>query len=189
MNSTRIFLLISACAFVMACSTEAAFGAQSISTTIAGTDVVHGTSVSVSTEGVRGIVVIFLSSKCPCSDSHSDSIKKLAQNYSEYRFVGIHSNADEPIESSRPYFEKLALPFPVVQDDKLALADRFKAFKTPHVFVLSQAGELLYQGGVTESHFAQEAKKHFLADALEALRNGKNPPLAQTRTLGCMITR
>lgn len=156
---------------------------------ISGIDLLHGKNIDISSEGTRGLVVVFLSAKCPCSDSHSADLKQLEIKYPEFHFVGVHSNSDESIEDSKNYFSKLALPFPVIQDDKAAIAGQFKALKTPHVFVISPTGEMLYQGGVTDSHVAPAAKKHFLADALEAVRSGKTPQVTQTRTLGCIITR
>ena len=93
--------------------------------------------------GNKGTVVVFLSAKCPCSDSHVPVLKKLAEEFKDFSFVAIHSNADEQIDSSKSYFETAKLPFPVLQDEKSKIADEYRAFKTPHVFVLSPEGKIL----------------------------------------------
>ncbi len=185
MNRTLVLRL-----FLMATVlTSGSAGATPLPASISGMDLLHSKNITVSAEGARGLVIVFLSAKCPCSDSHSADLKHLQASFPEFRFVGIHSNTDESLESARPYFAKLDLPFPILQDEKLGIAERFKAFKTPHVFLLSPNGDIVFQGGLTESHFANQAKKHYLEDALEAVRNGKNPPVAQARTLGCIIKR
>ncbi|MBS1970649.1 MAG: redoxin domain-containing protein [Bdellovibrionales bacterium] len=137
----------------------------------------------------KGTVVVFLSAKCPCSDSHITELKSLFEKYKDFKFVGIHSNVDEDLEFSKKYFVAQALPFPVLQDEKATLADTFKAFKTPHAYVLSPEGEIVFQGGITNSANGKDAKVHYLADALEDIQQGHKIKTASVRTLGCVILR
>lgn len=137
----------------------------------------------------KGHVIIFMSSKCPCSNSHVSELTKLADLYKDFRFTVVHSNMDESFESSQEYFKKLGFKFDVVQDEKAEMADQLKAFKTPHVFVLSPNAEILYQGGITNSSHAPSATQHFLADALEDIHQNRPVKLSQGRTLGCVISR
>jgi thiol-disulfide isomerase/thioredoxin len=154
---------------------------------ISGDDIITGAPATVSLDGTS--VVVFLSSKCPCSESHEAVLKQLSQKYNHVKFVGIHSNADEPLAEARAHFKKSALPFPVLQDDKGGALERFKAFKTPHVFLLADNGKVVFQGGVTDSHDAKNAKKNFLADALEDVHQKRTVRVAEARTLGCIIAR
>lgn len=137
----------------------------------------------------KGHVIIFMSSKCPCSNSHAAELIKLADLYKDFRFTAVHSNMDETYESSQDYFKKLGFKFDIVQDDKAEMADQLKAFKTPHVFVLSPNAEILYQGGITNSSHAPSATQHFLADALEDIQQNRPVKISQGRTLGCVISR
>lgn len=139
----------------------------------------------------RAAVIAFLSARCPCSASHENTLKELANEYSKqgFSFIGIHSNADEPMTVAQSHFTQAALPFPVVRDDAAKIADRFGAVKTPHVFVVAPNGEILYQGGVDDSNDAKSAKKPYLREALAALARGEIPPVALTRALGCVIKR
>lgn len=134
-------------------------------------------------------VLIFLSAKCPCSNSHTQILKNLSSEYKEFQFYAIHSNADEDAALTKSYFAKAAFPFPTLQDTKSELANKLGALKTPHAFVLNQKGEVIYQGGVTDSHIGPEAKKNFLKEVLEDLREGKNPRHKEGRALGCYIQR
>lgn len=160
-----------------------------------GTNLLTGTDESIAS-GTKGVVAVFMSVHCPCSNSHVGVLKALKNKYKEFQFVAIHSNADEPAESSKPYFEKASLGFPVLQDVKHALADELKASRTPHAFVLSTTGQVLYRGGVTDSTEAERAQKQYLEQALKDVRDAPaGVPLdrvvktKETRSLGCAIMR
>lgn len=139
--------------------------------------------------GKKGTVLVFLSSKCPCSNSHVGVLKALANEYKEFSFVAVHSNADETVADAKSYFTSVDLPFPVIQDEKTTIADEWKAIKTPHVFVISPEGKTLYKGGVTNSNNGPKADVQFLRDALADLQAGRAVKVAEGRTLGCAITR
>jgi thioredoxin-related protein len=153
---------------------------------IHGTDLVQNQQVALPT---KNLVVVFMSAKCPCSDSHLAVLKKLSENYKDYKFVAVHANSDEGADLTKTYFAAAKLPFPVVQDVKGALANDFKALKTPHAFVFNARGEIAYQGGVTNSAKAESADKNFLAAALEDLHQGHEVKVKNGRTLGCIILR
>jgi peroxiredoxin len=113
----------------------------------------------------------------------------MAKDFKEFRFIGIHSNTDEPVQESRDHFQQANLPFPIIQDEHAQLADLLGAFKTPHVFLLGKDGEILFQGGVDNSHDPARATQPYLKNALLALRSGKTVEVAQARALGCIIKR
>ncbi len=137
----------------------------------------------------KALVLIFMSAKCPCSNSHVPEIKALASKYPDFRFAVIHSNPDESKEDAQKYFNESGLNVEIIQDEKTEIADSLKAFKTPHAFVIGPNGETLYQGGVTNSAHAPNADKHFLANALEDIQKGQKVQTPEGRTLGCVIMR
>lgn len=107
-----------------------------------------------------------------------------------FQFVGVHSNQDEEADITESHFRGIdPLGFPVIEDKGAKIADRFGSLKTPHVFVISKTGEVLYQGGINDSARPASAKKHYLKEALTALANGQSPENKVTRTLGCRISR
>lgn len=137
----------------------------------------------------KGLVMVFLSAKCPCSMSHIDELKSLVQEFKEFAFVGVHSNQDEALATSQESFRALRLPFVILEDETAKLADKYQAVKTPQVFVLNPQGKVLYQGGVTNSNVAQKADKHLLREALTAIRAGQSVPNLESKALGCAIVR
>ncbi|MFZ4713700.1 MAG: redoxin domain-containing protein [Bacteriovoracaceae bacterium] len=135
-------------------------------------------------------VVVFLSSSCPCSNSHIEHIKALKTEFPQIDFVAVHSNVNEETKESEDYFFKINLPFEVLQDDKAQIADLLQANKTPHAFLISKEGTLLYEGGVTNSaHGEAKASKLFLKTALTEFTSGKEISMKEGRTLGCAISR
>ena len=140
-------------------------------------------------KGKKALVAVFLSARCPCSASHLSELRSLAKQYTDFTFLGIHSNADESLLEAQHYFKKNPLPFRILRDQNSKAANHFKALKTPHAFVIANDGTLLYRGGVTNSSDASRATTHFLNEALTSVRQGKKVLTQHGRTLGCVISR
>ncbi|MGZ3723867.1 MAG: redoxin family protein [Bdellovibrionales bacterium] len=155
---------------------------------VGGQDLLSGKTVEV-IPGKLGTVVVFMSAKCPCSNSHIGIVKKLAADFKEYNFVAVHSNSDESVEQAKSYFKSADLGFPVIEDRGDKLADEFKANRTPDAFLIAANGETIFKGGVTNSHEGETAEKHYLRDALSEVKAGQPVKVAQARTLGCAISR
>ena len=117
---------------------------------VAGPNIISGKSETVK-GGPKGLVVVFLSAKCPCSKSHTPELVQLAKEFKDFNFVAVHSNMDEKPELARDYFSELKLPFSVIQDYDARIADGFKALKTPHVFILDPSETVVFQGGMSDS--------------------------------------
>lgn len=193
-------------------STLSSSAAQAfLPTEISGLNLTTGQTSRIDLNSHEATIAIFLSIKCPSSKSHLPLINELAKKWKKFQFVGIHSNVDEDVTSSQKFFQKLNLNFPVIQDEKAVLADKLKAFKTPHVFILklkhdlkhntsaANEVEILYRGGVTESYLysvdekaddkSGNKKRNYLREALEDLDQKKSLRTTETRTLGCAIAR
>ena len=139
--------------------------------------------------GAKGTVAIFMSAKCPCSNSHVKLVQDLAREFKEFAFVLVHANADEAVSSARTYFRALDFTFPVLQDERTELANRWRANKTPHAFVIAPGGTVLYKGGVTASNRAEPSSQQFLRNALEDVTHGVVVRVSEGRTVGCVISR
>jgi peroxiredoxin len=137
----------------------------------------------------QGVVVVFLSAKCPCSHSHLGELNQLAADFKDYKFFAVHSNSDESEELARKYFSEAHLSFPVIQDEHYQLADQFKASRTPHAFVVDAQGKVRYRGGVSNSSDFPSASRRYLREALSDLHAGKAVRTPEGRTLGCFISR
>jgi len=136
-------------------------------------------------------VLVFLSASCPCSMSHEAELNSLADQYSKkgVQFVGIHSNDDEHRPDLEAHFQSKNWKFPVLQDGGAKIADRFGAFKTPHVFVISPSGKTLYMGAVSDSRDFSAAKIFYLRDVLEDILSNRKLRWDKILSVGCVIRR
>jgi hypothetical protein len=134
-------------------------------------------------------LLVFLSARCPCSLSHLNSLRTLAETYPKVRFIGVHANREEPADEVKKELSWNKVPFPVLEDTDQALANALGALKTPHAFLIGSRGGVVYRGGVDDSHDAARAKNRYLASALDAILGGRTPEPNETRALGCSIAR
>lgn len=155
-----------------------------------GQELFEGKTFTFPQKESKAAVVMFLSATCPCSASHEKALRDLSEKYSKegFEFIAVHSNQNETQELAKLHFKSAGLPFPIVEDRGAKIADELKALKTPHVFVI-QNNQIVYQGGVDDSNVASEAKTHYLADALQELKENKPITVAKSRSLGCQIKR
>lgn len=152
------------------------------------TEVISSQKIKID-NNTKAVAYIFFNVDCPCSNAHLDHLKKLAQKYTDIKFFGVHSNKSSSPNKVKEYFENAALPFPVVDDRDLSIANELGALKTPHVFLFDENQQLVFQGGATSSRNPLNAKHFFLKDALYALTHDQPQPIKEARTIGCYIQR
>ena len=111
--------------------------------------------------GKLSTVAIFLSKDCPCSKGNLDYINELSKEFPEFQFIGIHSKKNTSNDEIKSYLKDKPLHFDIYNDSDLKIADLFKALKTPHAFILNPQGEIVYNGGITNSTFPKNAKEFF----------------------------
>lgn len=135
----------------------------------------------------KGTVIVFVSQKCPCSNSHRSEIESIQKAFRELNFLLLHSDAKELPEEVIAHFS--SWPFEVRRDQGQRLANRLGAHKTPHAFFITANDKLIYRGGLTDSQKLESAKSFFLRDYLTRfLKNGQKNP-KEVRSLGCAIAR
>jgi len=157
----------------------------------------------------KATVLVFLSTLCPCSQNHEPRFKDIFEEFGKegFQFVGIHSNRFLPAADAIKHFKEANLPFPVLDDSSLLVANRFDAQATPHAFVLGRNGEILFRGGVDSSHdpFERESDNKiklkdgqrvlksklnsYLVNALRAIQAGSDQFEKGPRVVGCVIDR
>lgn len=139
----------------------------------------------------RATVFFFASTECPISNIYTPRMVELAKSYTA-RSVGfflVDANREDSPASLRKYAAERGIAFPLVKDDKLALADSLIADHTPEAIVLDGQGIVRYRGRIDDNRDRSKIIRHDLQEALDALLAGK--PVARPRTLaiGCSIFR
>lgn len=165
------------------------FGAQSVEK-MTGFSLTKSSLLTFEFKGnQKPAVIMFLSKECPCSKANLDYLNELSKQFPDYSFIGVHSKKGSKNEEIINYLQDKNLSFDVLNDADLKIADEFKALKTPHVFIVSTKGEIVYNGGVTNTTFPANAKEHYLKNALTEWQKQKSINNPETRTLGCFIVR
>ena len=142
------------------------------------------------------LVVSFWSKDCPWQKKWDPDLSAIAREYQQkgVRLVAINSNATEygDAKGLATYRKKSDLPFPILIDKNNKLADLFGAKTTPHIYLISSKGEVLYTGAVdndANDNKAQGERQDYLRDALNAALAGKAITVKETKPKGCTIKR
>jgi len=139
----------------------------------------------------KATVVMFIATQCPVSNAYNERMVRLAQDYApkKVRFLGVNANKQESVEEVAKHAKAHQFPFPVLIDVGNAVADRYDARVTPHVYLIDDKGILRYRGRIDDSQDESGIKSQDLRAALDAVLAGKPVPTPETRAFGCTIKR
>ncbi len=152
----------------------------------------------------RILVVIFTCNHCPTAQYYEERIKQIAADYKDkgVTLVAIMPNDPKSVRLDELAWTDLSdsfaemkirakdreYNFPYLYDgDTESAARAYGPVATPHAFVFDGDRRLRYVGAIDDSERIQHVTKHYLRDALDALLAGKEPPVTQTKVVGCSI--
>ena len=141
------------------------------------------------------LVVFFTCNHCPYVQAWEDRIVQIQADYAD-RGVQVLAVSDNDAEKypadSFPKMKERAqdkeFNFPYLFDESQEVAGAYGAERTPEVFLFGREGTLLYHGSVDDHYDDPKAvKNHYLRDALDAALADEEPPIVETRPIGCTI--
>lgn len=153
-----------------------------------GLDIISDKEISIDTKS-NAFVLIFMSESCPCSESHFEYLNELKAKNKNVQFIGIHSNKNSALKDIKAYFSEFTINFPLINDQKLVYANKYKALKTPHTFLFNKNEKLVFQGAATNSRTPSRASKFYLSDAIKSMSENKDPQIKHAKAIGCYIER
>jgi peroxiredoxin len=126
----------------------------------------------------RGLVMVFVSSKCPYVAQARQPLADLFRAYgAKVAFVGVNANQNESADEVRA--DAVAnFPFPLLRDEGSRVADLYGAERTPEAFLIDARGVIRYHGGVGE-----------LGPALADFTAGHAVGKVESKAFGCTIKR
>lgn len=138
----------------------------------------------------KAVAIVFTCNQCPVAQAYENRLIKLSKAYADkgVAIVAINVNKNENLDEMKVRAKEKRFPFTYVYDETQEIARQYGAQSTPHVFVLNQARQLVYRGAIDDS-FTDEAKveKYFLREAIDAVLNGTQPEVSETKAVGCGI--
>ncbi len=142
----------------------------------------------------RALVVVFIGNGCPTVRSYEDRLRNLHEKYREagVQLVAINSNNPHlsPFDTHAEMVARARdanLPFPYLKDEDGSLARALGAVSTPHAFVFDGNRRLRYRGRIDDARIPESVTKRDLEEAVDALLEGRRPPVETTDPFGCSI--
>jgi len=146
----------------------------------------------------QGFIITFTCNHCPYSVAYEDRLIELDKKYKSKGYPVIAINPNNPENYPEDSYDNMKIrakdkgfTFPYLFDDGQKIYPQYGATKTPHMFVLqktNQGNRVEYIGAIDDNiRSAEDVKQKFVEKAVDALLNGKEPPIRKTRAIGCSI--
>lgn len=150
----------------------------------------------------KALLVLFNTVHCPTSQKYEERIKKIASDYRE-KGVGVvvispsdplavrpdelgYTDLDDSFESMKIRANDRGFTYPFLYDGETQAASRaYGPTATPHAFLFDADRKLRYAGRIDDNDAEARVKSHDLRNAIDAVLEGRNVTVAQTRPRGC----
>ncbi|OIQ20189.1 MAG: thioredoxin family protein [Flavobacterium sp. MedPE-SWcel] len=146
----------------------------------------------------KGYIVIFTCNHCPYAEAYEDRIIALDGKYKDMGYPVVAINPNDPEKMPDDSFEKMqerakdkGFTFPYLLDDGQKIYPQYGATKTPHVYLLQKTDEgnvVKYIGAIDDNYEdASNVEVKYVEDAVDALLEGKEVAVKETKAIGCSI--
>lgn len=142
----------------------------------------------------KAVVLLFLAPDCPVSNFYCPEYARLARLYADKGVLvyGVHPDPAVTAADAAQHAAQYRLPFPVLLDPTHVLARPAGVTVTPEAVLLAPTGDVLYRGRIDDRYNAQGVRREVattrdLQDALQAVLDGKKPPVFETKAFGCPL--
>lgn len=137
------------------------------------------------------IVLVFTCNHCPVAKAYEDRLVALQKDYKDKGVqviaVNVNNIPEDRLDRMKVRAKEKGFNFPYIYDSSQKMGHDYGARVTPHVYVLDSERKIAYIGAIDDNMDPAKVKKHYLRDALDALLQGKTPPVAETKAFGCTI--
>ena len=156
-------------------------------------------------QDAKVLVVVFMCNHCPTSQAYEQRIIRLTDEYAAkgVRVVAISPNAPSALrldelgysdvgdsfDDMKIRAKSAGYNFPYLYDGETETASKqYGPVATPHIFIFDQQRKLRYNGRIDDTENPQKTPHSLDArNAIDALLNDREVPVAVTRTFGCSI--
>lgn len=160
---------------------------------------VTGETVSLSDyPDAKGFIIIFTCNHCPFAKLYPPRMNDLNSKYFQSGVPLIGISSTDTIMYEEDSFSKMVeksknenFKFPYLFDADQSVAKNFNAQKTPHAFVIWKENNewiIKYSGAIDDNGAEPDkVKNNYVADAVDALLNGNEVKVSETKSIGCQI--
>lgn len=137
------------------------------------------------------VVIVFLCNGCPVAKSHESVLVRLAESSRDkgVRFLAINAKVTDAdrLDAMKRRAKEAGFPFPYALDDQRTVGKEFGVTATPQAFVLDADRNIRYMGAIDDHRDAQQASRHYLKSAIDAVLEHRPARPAETRAVGCAV--
>ena len=160
---------------------------------------IDGKMVSMSDfKEAKGFIITFTCNTCPYAVAYEDRVEGLNKMYATkgYPVIAIMPNnievkPDDNMESMQERAKEKGFTFPYLMDKGQRVYPQFGATKTPHIYVVKKTDKgnvVKYIGAIDDNYQdANAVKNKYVEDAVNALLDGKDVIVKETKAIGCSI--
>jgi thiol-disulfide isomerase/thioredoxin len=137
------------------------------------------------------VVLVFLGNHCPVVVAYEDRIIDFVNAYKgkSVKVVGVSVNnrdADR-LPAIKDRVKDKGYNYIYGYDETQKIGRDYGATNTPQFFVFDKTRTIRYMGAMDDSQNESRVTKTYLKDAVDALLAGKEPPVEETRPMGCGV--
>lgn len=139
-------------------------------------------------------VYAFLGCECPVAQLYARRLQDLStdKNFADVSWVGVMSNLHDSSKDILKFNTQVNWTMPMVHDNDQSLARALQVTRTAEVVVVNRSGSVLYRGRIDDQYAPGVKKskvtKSELRDALVAILSDRQPAVARTEPVGCLIS-
>ncbi|MDF1862214.1 MAG: redoxin domain-containing protein [Verrucomicrobiales bacterium] len=141
----------------------------------------------------KGLVIAMTSATCPVSKRLLPSLAAIEPRLMQegIPLVLVNAFGSEKEEQIREQLKEHSFSAPYVHDTAKTLSRALNAATTTEVFLIDSRQTLVYRGALDDQYgidySIDEARHHYLADAVAAFLKGERPVIAATAAPGCEL--
>jgi peroxiredoxin len=139
----------------------------------------------------KAVLVVFTCNHCPVAKAYEDRLVALNKDYHEKGVeivaINVNNGESDKLPAMKERAKEKGFEFAYLYDPSQAIGRAFGATVTPHAFVLDGDRQVAYIGAIDDSMKAEDAKEHYVRDALDAILAGEAVKTSTTKPAGCGI--
>ena len=142
----------------------------------------------------EALVLVQSCNHCPYVLSWEGRLNEIQRDYETrgVRLVAVCSNdatthPGDSFEAMVEHAREAGYVIDYLHDEDQSLARALGSERTPEVFVFDADRLLRYHGAVDDNRDDKAVSMRYLRDALDAVLDGRDPPVAETEPVGCTV--
>ncbi|MBN1508012.1 MAG: redoxin domain-containing protein [Sedimentisphaerales bacterium] len=142
------------------------------------------------------VVLEWFNMDCPFVQYHYDKASTMIDLANKYKdkgvvWLAINGTSQTTVEANRAFAAKHKLPYPILDDRAGTVGRLYGAITTPHMFIISTAGEVVYDGAIDNAPNGQTIgggdKVNYVDKALAELISDQAVSTPKTQSYGCSV--